>query len=219
MPPKPLQTPGGLIQLLRKQRGWSEEYLGKLVGTSQQQIHRIEKDEIEHSRYFTRIRRTLGITKEMIANYLTKGSEFVLMDLPLEDEPSLPLYPTLGRLNQNTWLRLQCSICKIIRPPMLKGHNSAYSLLMPDDSMAPEFRAGDTLLVQPSQPIQPGRSHVFSNPDLHFKVLRLVSVQDGHYVVKAHHGNNSGDACEGKLLTEEWPYVHLIVGSYMHYEP
>lgn len=217
MPPAPLQIPGALVAILRKRQGWSSGHLAFLVGTTQQTIDKIERDLIKHSKFFAGIKEALGITPKMITDYLTKGSGFTPMDLPLEPEATLPLYVTCGRINLNTYCLLKHPDCKILRPPMLKGSNDAYALLMPDDSMMPEFRAGDTLAVQPSAPPQLGASHVFSNEALNYKVRKLVAITEDYYLVRAHNSGNDGGV-GGDRVPASWD-AHLIVGRYLHYEP
>lgn len=213
----PFQIPGALITRLRKEKGMTAKDLANLVGTKQQTIDKIEKGVIKYSRYFLGITEALGITPEMIGRNLPKG----LLEsggLPLATDNDLPLYVVVGRVKEHVFRRRNCPVSKILRPPHMLG-NEDYGIVMPDDSMSPEFRAGDTVCASPDREPEPGAAHVFINKRNieFFTVATLIEIQkdEGEYVIRRHNPLDHGG---GKLVMMDWD-AHLVLGRYRNYEP
>jgi len=217
MSPQPVKIPTSLIARLRVERGLTTRQLGKLVGTSQQTITKIEQGKRENSPFLSAIAEVLGITPEMIAQEdpqapvvaeamtaAAAGSKLSRLPLEIEGRATLPLYVTLGRVIGTTYRRFKCSTKKVLRPPMLRGDNAAYAMLMPDDSMRPEYHAGDTLLIQPSEPVVPGNSYVFVDKNDNFKVKFLLAIKKDHYLVRSHRDDNSSNAEDDRLAVALW---------------
>jgi phage repressor protein C with HTH and peptisase S24 domain len=96
----------------------------------------------------------------------------------------------------------------LARPEPLARVLGGYGLIVIDDSMAPEFRAGSIALVHPHLPPIAGGSCVFfSHGVATLRHLRQVTNDSWH----VQQWNPKKDFI---LKRSEWPVCHVTVGSY-----
>jgi transcriptional regulator with XRE-family HTH domain len=205
----PEPSPGAIIQQARRQKGLSKRQLAERVGTTQQTIDKIEKGAIVNSKFLSAIKVELGLVLEIFAGQLTIPPSPIPLPLvtSLQD---LPLYATAGRIGGNIWRIGPQPVAHVLRPTVLANAEKAYAYTMHDDSMFPQFRAGDHLWVDPSLPPLRGYSHVFSGKD-GMVIGVLEAIKKDHYDVKVW----NQDQKDNNLLClplHEWPLVHRIVG-------
>jgi phage repressor protein C with HTH and peptisase S24 domain len=80
---------------------------------------------------------------------------------------------------------------------------------MKSSDMSPMYEIGQTLMVDPKRPIEPGKGVVFFKADRSkFIVRALLQSDHAHWTVRRY-----GDAsAEERLSREEWPIAEFIQG-------
>ena len=75
--------------------------------------------------------------------------------------------------------------------PHFEAAVNVFAVLAPDDAMAPRFKAGETLFVDPSKPISPGGDALFiekrNRKDQRALLAEVVDIHRAEYTVLQHH--------------------------------
>jgi transcriptional regulator with XRE-family HTH domain len=151
-------TRGNAIRHKREALGWSQTFLGSLVGTTQQTVDRIERGQTTHSRALGPILAHLGMNLESGLN--SSGA-------PVDDIEAA-IAPTIWRdmdpKTQNRLLKVfgmqsgaeplasAKPVNFIERPYPLLNVDGAYGIVVEGIDMMPVFRPGDVILVNPHVP-------------------------------------------------------------------
>jgi phage repressor protein C with HTH and peptisase S24 domain len=162
------------IRELRDKKRLSLQKLADLVGTSRQQIHKLEKGEIQlTTNWMQRIAPHLDVgPKDLIEDDLSMPPTSPLKkDEPREKESltfrDTPMpkmertLPVLGRVKASSegtfhMPNEQLPVDWTFRPPQLEGVKEAYGVFVYNDCMAPKYEEGQTLWVHPDAPCKPG---------------------------------------------------------------
>jgi phage repressor protein C with HTH and peptisase S24 domain len=160
------------IRELRTAKRLSLQQLAELVGTSRQQIHRLETGVTRVTiDWLGRIAPHLGVDpKDLMAEIASVNRK-----LP-DDEPDKKDFgifrtnpvpqiertlPVLGRARGGAegafhMPNEQLPVDWTFRPPQLEGVTDAYGVFVFSDSMYPKYCEGQTLWVHPGMPCKPG---------------------------------------------------------------
>lgn len=173
------------IELLRKQRGWSRPELARQMGTSPQQIERLEKGTRRLAKdWIDKAASAFGVPPPAIiasgddskvfltvANASPVRMEGASEQRMLDD---LPVYGTAlgaerqidGEAIEQTTLNRSDVIQYVKRPVLLNGRADAYGLWVSGSSMSPRFEDGEMIIVDPKGRLRIGDDVVvYLRPD------------------------------------------------------
>lgn len=158
------------IERLRTEAGWSRPTLAARMGTSPQQVERLEKgqrrlttDWIEKAASALGVAPTAIISNDELPPPNARPIKFegASLDRLRED---LPIYGTAlgapriveGEAIEQTFLNSGEVIGHAKRPVILNGHNDAYGLYTVGHSMYPKYDEGEMLIAQRKRPARVG---------------------------------------------------------------
>jgi transcriptional regulator with XRE-family HTH domain len=206
-----------LVRKARLARGLSQPQLARLCQTSQQTIDKIETGKVQHSSFLPAIAVELGIPVDRVLRINKGGVTAAIPGHQLVGERDLPVYAaSYGDSGVQTLSREPVDY--VLRPAPLERVKDGYGVLVVDDSMAPEFRAGDTALVNPHLPPRAGDTCVFRRADesgaQHVCLRHLRRISDkGDWLVSLWKGDDEKQH-DYALKRAEWTVAHVVVGSY-----
>lgn len=204
------------IRARRGELNMSQAALGRAVGISQAAINKIEKGDVEHTRKLSLIARELGIPLvELDATLVGMERNEIVPLGPLPEESRdekdhVPVYSSVEG-GPGEMVRDKEPIDYAPRPHSLKGIADGYIVLVSGDSMYPEYRPGDQLIIHPRQPIVPDASFVFytANGDDDLAMVKhLIRITPTEWVVEQY---NPGITFT--LPRADWPIAHRVVGK------
>lgn len=194
----------------RHELGMSQAELARRVGVSQPMIVEIEKGRVQSTKFVIEIARALNMQPQEVDPRF--GDQSSLQIISLEPLGELPVRRVVEREGKAEFL--SAPVDSLARPSLLASVRDAYAVLMPDESMIPEFEPGDRLLVHPHLPSVPGHSYVFLDAEGEAVLIRrLVRQQADQWIVKRWN-RASGEPDEFSLPRSEWPDLHRIVGKF-----
>jgi transcriptional regulator with XRE-family HTH domain len=211
---------GTRIRNARELKGLSQEEVAEVVGGGQSTIGRIENGE------FKRMPSVLPAIAR-------------LLELPMEElDPDLAgiappapgsLIPGAKLLGRNDWpvhASAEGGPGQIIittdpiefapRPGIVETVRESYGLIITGTSMFPEFRHGETAIVNPLLPPQPGEVHVFyaereGSARAQIKELRRQTAEQW---LVSQHNPPDGAKKDFSLSRKEWQWAHRVLGKY-----
>ncbi|WP_189423584.1 XRE family transcriptional regulator [Devosia pacifica] len=202
---------GDLIREKREARGWSQDVLAERVGTSQQNIGRIETGKVKHSRYIDPILRVLGSDISRAVSQTAEPGEVIPQDL-LVGEKGMPLYAQAEGGDGAIIINFD-PIDYLKWPAPLINIREGFGVLVTEESMFPAFEPGDIALVNPRLPPRRGKNCVLLGPESSMKVRALIkryqSQSDGIWRV-----SQWNPAEDFSLAKAEWPRCYSVVGKY-----
>jgi transcriptional regulator with XRE-family HTH domain len=209
--------PGEIIRRKREELGWSQAQLGNRVGISQPAIKKIEAGDSRHSKFLPKIAQVLAIPLSDL-------------DLSLSGEvgapESAPPARILGERNFPVHASAEGGPGQIIvsheavdfmaRPAPLIHVRDSYGLLITGTSMEPEYRQGDTALVNPHLPVIQGEVYIFyaekaGEARATIKFLRRATTDKW---LLSQHNPPDGMAKDFTLTRREWQWAHRVIGKY-----
>lgn len=167
---------GKMITLCRKQRGYTQDDLAKMLNCTKQAI----------SHYETNRRRPDYETLEAIADLLNVPMAFFLSDIEKKEDlekiyatytaASSTRIPVLGKIPAGIPLAAIEDIegWEELSPSMLRGGQEYFALIVKGDSMFPEYRAGDVLILRKQEDCETGDdcAVIVNGDDATFKRIR-----------------------------------------------
>lgn len=162
------------IKELRDKKRLSLQKLADRVGTSRQQIHKLETGETQLTPlWIQRIAPHLDVNPNALIDYgvpaipdvsLRKPEDLEKESLQFRDDPMPRMertLPMLGRVEAASEGTFHMSIEQepvdwTYCPPQLEGVKGAYGVFVHNDCMAPKYEEGQTLWVHPGAPCKPG---------------------------------------------------------------
>ncbi len=97
----------------------------------------------------------------------------------------------------------------IDRSPTLKGNKAAYAVYCAEDSLAPRYERGQTLVIDPTRPVAPGNDVLFVSKDGKARCIRrLVAVTPTDWRVQ-----QLTPPRTYKIPKADYPTAHKIFGS------
>jgi len=211
--------PGEIIRRKREEQGWSQAQLGNRVGISQPAIKKIEAGDSRHSKFLPKIAQVLGIPLSDLDLSLSGG-------VPAPASESMPAGRIQGERDFPVHASAEGGPGQIIvsheavdfmaRPGKLIHVRDSYGLLITGTSMEPEYRQGDTALVNPHLPVIQGEVYIFyaekaGEARATIKFLRRASADKW---LLSQHNPPDGMAKDFTLTRREWQWAHRVIGKY-----
>ncbi|MEN3213581.1 helix-turn-helix domain-containing protein [Methylorubrum populi] len=194
----------------RAELGLSQAELARRVGVSQPMIVEIEKGRVHTTKFVIELARALELQPQDIdPRYADHPPLQIISVEPLGE---LPVRRIVERGEYAEFL--PSPIDSIARPTALANVRDAYAVLMHDDEMAPEFEAGDLLLVHPHLPAVAGYSYVFINAESEAVLVRRLTKQSSVHWLAKRWSPPAEEVGEIKLVRSEWPEPHRIIGKF-----
>lgn len=216
---------GDVIRAAREGRGLTQDALARKVGTKQQTIGKIEKGQIEFSRFHTRIATELGIKLNSPAEMPAAELSGPAADVGGDVEGRSPV-PIIGGRDLPVYAAAEAGKGQIIvstdpvdwdwRAAPLSHVKGAYALIIVGDSMVPEYEPGDTALVNPTLPPVRDVTCIFyteKHGEARATIKRLIRVTEEHWHVRQWNPPD-GASSDFKLSRKEWPTCHRVVGKH-----
>jgi phage repressor protein C with HTH and peptisase S24 domain len=215
-----METAGDKIRKRREELGWSQKRLGtEAGGISQATVEKIEKGQTTRSKFMPLIASRLGIP-------------LVELDPGLAGMPESLPEPPLVRSTQDFYtrdfkvyasveggpgeiIRSTDPVDVIPRPASVEHVKEAYGLLVTGESMVPEFRPGETLIVNPKLPIIGGKSFVFYaelDGEARAMVKELRRATPTEWLV-TQHNPPPRKSKDFSLPRKEWQWAHRVIGK------
>jgi transcriptional regulator with XRE-family HTH domain len=214
-----LMDTGERIKLARESRGWSQADLARRVGVSQPAIKKIESGETRQSKFLPAIFKVLQIDlAELLSEQVPQeGQEFVTR-IPLPELRSARDFPIHASAEggQGQIIVSSDAVDFDVRPAPLAHVKDAYGLLITGTSMEPEYRPGDTALVNPNLPVIGGEVYIFYSEkegEARATIKHLRHATTDRWLVSQWNPTN-GHAAEFTLSRTEWQWAHRVIGKY-----
>lgn len=215
-----MDVPGEKIRKRREELGLSQAQLGKQAGGfSQATVEKIEKGITTRSKFLPGIARRLGLPLEEISPDLAGLPEPVApaFTLPTQNYYSrdFKIYASVEG-GPGEIIRSTEPIDVIPRPAAVAHVKEAYGLVITGESMVPEFRPGDTALVNPKMPIIGDAVYIFY-AELHgearatIKHLRRQTAQEW---LVSQHNPPPRKPHDFSLSRKEWQWAHRVFGKH-----
>jgi phage repressor protein C with HTH and peptisase S24 domain len=212
----PMALKDNLIRL-RTERGWSQAELARRVGVRQNTIAAIETGATVRTKYLPQIARALGVTVDELDppdGVAAPGA--ILVPPAFTGKRDFPVYSS-AEGGPGEIVRSVEAIDWVPRPGPVAPHIAdAYCMLISGESMVPEFRPGDSAIVNPRLPIIGGEVYVFyrelqGEARATIKQLRRATT-DTWQVTQ--HNPPAGQKQDFSLPRREWQWAHRVVGKY-----
>lgn len=207
---------GVLVREARERKKWSQEELAdRAGGIGQSTIDRIEKGQFKRMpSSLPQICAALGVP---LPDYgpapAAPGS--VLPRTAIFGERNFPVYAAAqggpGEIIVHT-----DPIDFIPRPGPLQHVREAYGLVITGTSMFPEYRPGETALVNPRLPIISGENYVFyaeKEGEARATIKGLRRATEAEWQVEQHNPPR-GQPKEFTLPRRDWRWAHRLVGKH-----
>lgn len=206
---------GKAVENARKLKGLSQNELGAISGAGQSVVSRTEKGDFKR------------MTGHLLA--IAKALDLDLDNLNLSGAPvsrNGVISKVLGKEDFRVYASAEGGDGEIIlstdavdiipRPSVVANIREAYGILVTGTSMYPEYRHGETAIVNPLLPFQPGEVHIFYAEQegaarASIKELRRATADD--WLVHQHNPPE-GEAEDFSLDRGEWRWVHRVLGKY-----
>ena len=211
--------PGEIIRRRREELGWSQAQLGNRVGISQPAIKKIESGDSRHSKFLPKIALVLSIP---LADLDASLSGVVLPPAAeaaggarIVGERDFPVHAS-AEGGPGQIIVSHDAVDFMARPAPLIHVRDSYGLLITGTSMEPEYRQGDTALVNPHLPVIPGEVYIFyaekaGEARATIKFLRRAGAEKW---LVSQHNPPDGMQKDFTLSRREWQWAHRVIGKY-----
>lgn len=209
------------VREAREARGWSQSDLAKRVGVTQPAINKIETGGTLNSKFFPRIAQVLDLDLSDLIPDLNgpvanaPPAPAVIPEARLLGGRDFPIYASaMG--GDGEIIRSSEPVDFMPRPAPVEHVRGAYGLIVTGTSMEPEFRSGDTAIINPHLPPQPGEAHIFY-AEVHgeakatIKHLRRVTTE---FWQVTQWNPAEGAKKDFSLSRKEWPIAHRVLGRF-----
>ena len=202
-----------IIENAREAKGWSQKDLADRVGISQVAIQKIETGKTTQSKFLPKIAQVLGIDLATLDQSLSARS--TASDSPFVDgRPDFPVYSS-AEGGPGEIIRSTDPVEFVPRPLDLLHVRDAYGLLITGNSMAPEYKAGETATVEPHLPIVSDEVYVFyaeKNGEARATIKHLRRATSDNWLVKQHNPPE-GMSEDFALPRKVWGIAHRVTGK------
>ena len=211
--------PGEIIRRRREELGWSQAQLGNRVGISQPAIKKIEAGDSRHSKFLPKIAQVLAIPLSdldlSLSGVVGPPAAEVVPDARVLGERNFPVHAS-AEGGPGQIIVSHDAVDFMARPAPLIHVRDSYGLLITGTSMEPEYRQGDTALVDPHLPVIQGEVYIFyaekaGEARATIKYLRRVTVDKW---LLSQHNPPDGTAKDFALTRREWQWAHRVIGKY-----
>jgi len=202
---------------LRTARGWSQQELARKIGVRQNTIAAIETGATTRTKYLADLARALGTTVDELdpPDAPTAPPGAALPPPSFFGTRDFPVYSS-AEGGPGEIIRSTDPIDWVPRPGPVAHIADAYCMLISGDSMVPEFRPGDSAIVNPRLPFVGGEVHVFyrelqGEARATIKQLRRATAESW---LVTQHNPPSGQKADFSLSRRDWQWAHRVVGKY-----
>jgi transcriptional regulator with XRE-family HTH domain len=211
--------PGEIIRRRREELGWSQAQLGNRVGISQPAIRKIEAGDSRHSKFLPKVAQVLGIP---LVDLDASLSGVVVPPAPeaappprILGERDFPVHAS-AEGGPGQIIVSHDAVDFMARPAPLIHARDSYGLLITGTSMEPEYRQGDTALVNPYLPVIPGEVYIFyaekeGEARATIKYLRRATADRW---LLSQHNPPDGMGKDFALARKDWQWAHRVIGKY-----
>lgn len=205
----------------RKAAGLSQAQLASLARCSQQLIGAIEAGTTGSTKFLPRIAGILGVPPATIdPDYagLTAspgGHRAANLGAMEGHGRDFPIYASVEG-GPGQIIRSADPVDFAPRPAPLAHVKGAYGLIVTGESMVPEFRPGDTALVNPNLPVIAGEAYVFyaeQHGEARATIKHLRRPTPEHWLVSQWNPPPDGRQ-DFQLSRKEWTICHRVLGKY-----
>jgi len=215
--------PGEKIRSAREARGWSQADLGKRVGITQPAIKKIEAGDTHHSKFLPSIAQVLGLDiAELIEGLIPAerpaAEPAIFAEGAQRFGPHGRDFPIHASAEGGAGQIIVSSDAVDFepRPGPLAHVRDAYGLLITGTSMEPEYRPGDTALINPNLPVVGGEVYVFyaekaGEARATIKHLRRAAAEKW---LVSQWNPSAGQERDFALSRTEWQWAHRVIGKY-----
>lgn len=209
---------GKRLRDARERRGMSQEEVAEVVGGGQSTVGRIEAGE------WKRVPATLGTMAKLYG--ISLGDLDPELNGAPAPSPGSIVPKVLGADDFKVYTSAEGGPGEIIlstdpievipRPSVVANIREAYGLIITGTSMFPEFRHGETAIVNPLLPFQPGEVHIFyaereGAARASIKELRRATA-DNWLVTQ--HNPPEGKSKDFAMPRKDWRWAHRVLGKY-----
>jgi phage repressor protein C with HTH and peptisase S24 domain len=211
--------PGEIIRRKREELGWSQAQLGNRVGISQPAIKKIESGDSRHSKFLPKIAQVLSIPladlDASLSGVTLPPAGEAMGSARILGERDFPVHAS-AEGGPGQIIVSHDAVDFMARPAPLIHVRDSYGLLITGTSMEPEYRQGDTALVNPHLPVIPGEVYIFyaekaGEARATIKFLRRASAEKW---LVSQHNPPDGMAKDFALSRREWQWAHRVIGKY-----
>jgi len=218
------------IKELRRSQGLTLQRLADQIGTTPQQINRLERgDRRLTTEWMERVAAGLEVhPTELIADEAdialrsgrgspggstdhSSGSGLRARDIPIHGNIDLPVLGTARGGSDALMFNDGEVVERVTRPSLLAGARQAYAVYMTGDSMEPRYHALELLYVNPARPITSGCYIVLQKANGEAIVKRFTRRSDDVVVLE-----QLNPPVGIQVPAEEVAAIHRIVGSVEH---
>ena len=210
---------GERIRAEREARGWSQVQLANRVGISQPAIKKIEAGEIRQSKFLPKIAQVLEIPLADLDPTLTgvvmHGAPDVIPARRILGERDFPVHAS-AEGGPGQIIVSSEAVDFMARPAPLIHVRDSYGLLITGTSMEPEYREGDTALVNPHLPVIGGEVYIFyaERPGEARATIKYLRRATADKWLLSQHNPPDGTARDFALPRREWQWAHRVIGKY-----
>jgi phage repressor protein C with HTH and peptisase S24 domain len=209
--------PGEIIRRRREELGWSQAQLGNRVGISQPAIKKIEAGDSRHSKFLPKIAQVLAIPLSDLDLSLTGvvAAPEAMPAARILGERDFPVHAS-AEGGPGQIIVSHDAVDFMARPAPLIHVRDSYGLLITGTSMEPEYRQGDTALVNPHLPVIQGEVYIFyaekaGEARATIKYLRRATTDKW---LLSQHNPPDGLPKDFTLARREWQWAHRVIGKY-----
>ena len=216
--------PGEKIRTAREARGWSQADLGKRVSISQPAIKKIEDGETRHSKFLPRIAQELALDIAELIEGLAPSEPRAGEARPVFAQGAA----AYGRAGRDFPIHASAeggrgqiivssdAVDFDLRPGPLAHVRDAYGLLITGTSMEPEYRPGDTALINPNLPVIGGEVYVFyaEKAGEARATIKHLRRSTGEKWLVSQWNPPSDNERDFALSRKEWQWAHRVIGKY-----
>lgn len=201
---------GENVRKFRQEKGWSQDELARRIGVRQGTINAIEQGG--RTKYLAELARVFGKTVDELDP--PAAGTVPLAPPSLYGVRDFPVYAS-AEGGPGEVIRSTDPIDWVPRPAPAQTPE-AYCILISGESMYPEFRPGDSAIVNPKLPIIGGEVYVFyrelqGEARATIKQLRRQSAEVWQVL---QHNPPAGQKPEFNLPRREWQWAHRVIGKY-----
>jgi transcriptional regulator with XRE-family HTH domain len=204
-------TVGENVRRLREAAGLSQDQLAEAAKTTQSTIDRIERDEVQNSRFLPRIAGVLRVgIAELDESYGEAGPPALPpVAQPISADRDFPIY-TAAEGGPGEIIRSPDPVDWWPRPIEVLKVRGAYGMYIVGDSMIPEFEPGQVAVINPNLPFVASKPYIFyaeKAGESRATVKRLRRATPDAWHVLQHNPQR-----EFTLSRNLWTIAHRVVG-------
>lgn len=200
---------------LRTAKGWSQQELADKIKVRQNTIAAIETGETKRTKYLADLARALGASvDELDPPAAPDAAPTPLAPPPMYGTRDFPVYAS-AEGGPGEVIRSTEPIDWVPRPAPAQSPE-AYCILISGDSMSPEYRPGDSAIVNPKLPIIGGEVYIFYR-ELQGEAratIKELRRQGADSWLVTQHNPPAGQKADFALPRREWQWAHRVVGKY-----